>query len=324
MVEFDIFNKGQNSPLPDGPAKLAELRQAARALSQSEEAPLYQMPEKLATAINVALCTGYPLLLTGEPGAGKTQAAFAISYRLGLDEPLVFHVQSDSRAKDLRYTFKSIDYFRAMQLWTPDQEKPRPSDKRYLEPGKLWQALRPGASPKVLLIDEIDKAPRDFPNDLLHELERLEFEVPEHEESNFKIRLEAPELRPLIVITSNAERRLPEPFLRRCVYHHLRLADLTEVLQKAIEGHLGPIADSFGAETIQAGVRLMTSFAERPEIRKKPSLAELRSWFVAVHFADAAVRADATDNLKKGNWSKLCFLGTLFKTQDDLLNIERR
>jgi MoxR-like ATPase len=184
-----------------------------------DEVELYVADERLRDAVNVAIATGRPLLLTGEPGTGKSSAANWIAGRLGLDI-LRFQVKSTTRAQDLLYDFNAIDYFRAAQV-AAAASGPAPPKADFVTEGALWKALNVQERPAVLLIDEVDKAPRDFPNDLLFEIDRMEFRCPEYNDT--VIRAAKPELRPIVVITSNSERRLPEPFLRRCIFHNIVL-----------------------------------------------------------------------------------------------------
>ncbi len=175
--------------------------------------------EQLETASNMAIAVGEPLLITGEPGTGKTQAAYYAAYKLNTEPVIHFQVKSDSTAHNLLYHFDTVRYFHDANLQNLEGQKHTPLNKRdYVEPRALWYAFtrsKEKGVPQVILIDEIDKAPRDFPNDLLHELDKMEFVVNETQEV-----ISAPRnLRPIVFITSNSERRLPEPFLRRCVYH---------------------------------------------------------------------------------------------------------
>lgn len=224
---FDLIQPERPGQLADK-TLLAQRPFAEVDRSFQADASRFVPGEQLATAINTAIAVGEPLLVTGEPGTGKTQAAYYAAYKLGIEPVIHFQVKSDSTARDLLYHFDTVRYFHDAHLLSLEPQGANPTqrlDKRnYIEPRALWTAFQTAGTtgaPCVLLIDEIDKAPRDFPNDLLHELDKMEFTVIETGET-----ISAPRhLTPIVFITSNSERRLPEPFLRRCVYHHIRFDD---------------------------------------------------------------------------------------------------
>lgn len=284
--------------------------------------------EPLADAINTAIAIGDPLLLTGEPGTGKTQAAYYAAWQLGV-ECIHFQVKSDASARDLLYDFDMVRYFRDAHLHSekmeriPDPEsRPNPEsvpgepptepaacgeelNKRdYIEERALWKAFRLAREtgfPQVLLIDEIDKAPRDFPNDLLHELDQMEFVV---KETGEKIAA-PPELRPIVFITSNSERRLPEPFLRRCVYHHIEFDD--EIVRKAILARrkdFGELSDTF----LELAVQRFLALRDRT-LRKPPATGEFLAWL--------RVLALAAGRELPEDLNRLPYLGTLIKDHQD-------
>ncbi|RWP51078.1 MoxR family ATPase [Mesorhizobium sp.] len=208
-----------------------------------ECAPDYVVSASLLAAVNVALSLGRPLLLTGEPGSGKTLAAFWLAHVLDLGEVLQFDVKSESRAQDLLYSFDAVSWFRESQAAAISGSKEKIDKTKHLYPGVLGRAFGWSADPErlsVVLIDEIDKAPRDFPNDLLLELDQMRFRVAE--DNNREV-ICPDGRRPIVVITSNQERRLPDPFLRRCVLHEIKLDDDTIV--KILMSHLAAVrADS--------------------------------------------------------------------------------
>lgn len=295
--------------------------------SQWQESERYLVDDESLTALEVALRLGDPLLVTGEPGTGKTQLAHYAARRLGLGEPLHFQVRSTTQAQELKYTFDTIAYFQAVYerrqaalaevdgLGAPRAAREGgalPDKRPYIQPGKLWEALREGR-PRVLLIDEIDKAPRDFPNDLLHELEQMEFTVPElpQDHLDHHIRLADPSHRPLVIITSNSEHRLPEAFLRRCVYHHIQVdkARLAEIahFRRAELGDLDP-------DLIDEAIRHFWSIKHDYPLRKPPSTHELLVWLRAL----AQWSGTSVEALRGMSPGQLPRLGLLLKTQEDL------
>ena len=213
---------GAGAPLP--PADWFVGRWKRSSTTDLEEgARYYHATPQVITAVNAALNLGEPLLVTGDPGAGKTQLAYFVARQLGQKRPLRFQVKSTSQASDLVYQYDAIKRLgdAGNRATAKDLD---PSE--YIDPGPLWQAIeyaKEHHEPRVLLIDEIDKAPRDFPNDLLQEIGETTLTVPELPEPDNEIVLpeEFKDCKPVIIITSNLERRLPGPFLRRCLYLHL-------------------------------------------------------------------------------------------------------
>jgi MoxR-like ATPase len=194
------------------------------ALSFQEDAQRFIPGEELETAINTAIAVSEPLLITGEPGTGKTQTAYYAAHKLGIEPVIHFQVKSDSTGKDLLYHFDTVRYFHDANF--AEDRKSLDKDD-YVEKRALWDAIV-SEETKILLIDEIDKAPRDFPNDLLLELDKMEFKILE----TGKVIKGDRNNRPIVFITSNSERRLPEPFLRRCVYHHITFD--RNIVEKAV------------------------------------------------------------------------------------------
>ncbi|MCP4694271.1 MAG: MoxR family ATPase, partial [Desulfobacterales bacterium] len=226
--------------------------------SFSDDARLFVPGDDLEIAINTAIAVGAPLLITGEPGTGKTQTAYYAAYNLGVEPVIHFQVKSDSTAKDLLYHFDAVQYFHDANL---KKEEDTLNKGDYVEKRALWEAMT-SDFPRVLLIDEIDKAPRDFPNDLLHELDKMEFTVSETRE----LVASGKEKRPMVFITSNSERRLPEPFLRRCAYHHIEFDD--SILERAVgkrKDQYGGLSENF----IQMAVQRFLALREKT-LRKRP------------------------------------------------------
>ncbi len=282
--------------------------------SLSETALNYRPDDDLEDAINTAIAVGEPLLLTGEPGTGKTQAAYFAALQL---KTKLFHFQAktSSSANDLLYEFDTIRYFHEAHISNinADDSLKKLDKKNYLEKRTLWLAFEEAETngyPCVLLIDEIDKAPRDFPNDLLHELDQMEFKVRETEEV-----IRCPKrLRPIIFITSNDERRLPPAFLRRCVSHHI---DLTpKLLEEAALRHdsLYPeLSKEFIRTAIECFVKIRQLAKEKP-----PATGELLAWLQVL-----SVTTAKRPEVLNGDIKDLPHLGALIKTGEDMDEIRR-
>lgn len=243
----------------------------------------YLATPELRAAVNVALHLGQPLLVTGEPGTGKTQLASSIAWELELPPPLVFHTKTTSTASDLFYRYDALGHFHAAQF-----DRERATADAFVEMHALGLAVLlslpaadgdpflprehrgRGPTRSVVLVDEIDKAPRDLPNDLLHELDQMSFRVAETGRT-FEA---AAELRPIVVVTSNSERSLPDAFLRRCVFFHIDFPD---------RDRLREIVDRRLTDCSLSPARLEAALAHFEEIRslalrKKPATAELLGW----------------------------------------------
>jgi MoxR-like ATPase len=250
----------------------------------------YIPDEGLIDAVNIALALGQPLLLTGEPGCGKTQLASNLAWSLALDPLLKFETKSDSTAESLFYRYDSLRHFEASSRG--DGGDPA----HYVTWNALGRAILATLPPaervrfdadesdlaeprrSVVLIDEIDKAPRDFPNDVLNELEHLYFRIPEC--GNALIRADDA-YRPIVVITSNSERDLPEPFLRRCVFHHITFPD-GETVRRIALNHLG--AHVRGLEPmLDDAVSLFAELrADSAGLSRRPGLAEFLNWLMVL------------------------------------------
>lgn len=248
----------------------------------------------VARAVNVAILLGQPLLVTGEPGTGKTQLARSVAWQLGLGEPRLFETKSTTVARDLFYAYDALGRYQDKKD-RPMQEFIRyralgealllANDRKAVEPLLSPGFVHDGPKQSVVLIDEIDKAPRDFPNDILNEIEAMFFRIPEiHDTSSRgvpKVAVPDPALRPIVIITSNSEKNLPDAFLRRCVYYDIPFPSPDE-LRLIIESRLPALAAD-GRRWIAEAIDLFTDLREEPAMDKKPATAELLAWIVALH-----------------------------------------
>lgn len=241
----------------------------------------YIATDDLKIAVNAAVALERPLLIKGEPGTGKTVLAYEIAR--ALNAPLItWHVKSTTKAHNGLYEYDAVSRLRDSQLG-----EERVHDVRnYLKPGKLWEAFTAPARP-VLLIDEIDKADIEFPNDLLQELDRMEFFVQETGET---IRAA---VRPIVVITSNNEKELPDAFLRRCFFHYIRFPD-DETMKAIVEVHFPGIKPRLVSEALKTFYEIR----DTPGLKKKPSTSELLDWLklLLVDDVDPATLRETSPN----------------------------
>ena len=259
--------------------------------------------EDLMVAVNAAVTLERPLLIKGEPGTGKTVLAAEIAKALG--KPLIeWHVKSTTKAQQGLYEYDAVKRLRDSQLGDP-----RVQDiANYIVKGKLWEAFGRGDRP-VLLIDEIDKADIEFPNDLLLELDRMRFHVYETQET-----IEA-QSRPIVVITSNNEKELPDAFLRRCFFHYIRFPD-AETMERIVEVHHPGVQQRLVKEALNA----FYDIREAPGRKKKPSTSELLDWIKLLMVEDIP-----PETLRSDDKRKLIppLHGALLKNEQDVQLFER-
>ncbi|WP_168878772.1 MoxR family ATPase [Rhizobium sp. P28RR-XV] len=262
----------------------------------------YIADKDLMVAVNAAIQLERPLLVKGEPGTGKTELARQVATALGLDL-IEWNVKSTTKAQQGLYEYDAVSRLRDSQLGDI-----RVHDiSNYIRRGKLWQAFT-SQQKCVLLIDEIDKADIEFPNDLLQELDRMEFHV---YETNETIRAA---IRPIVIITSNNEKELPDAFLRRCFFHYIRFPDM-ETLTRIVEVHYPGIKQAL----VRAALTQFFDIRDVPGLKKKPSTSEALDWIrllVADDVDPATLRVDAKSVLPKLH-------GALLKNEQDVHLFER-
>jgi MoxR-like ATPase len=263
----------------------------------------YVATDDLKIAVNAAVALERPLLVKGEPGTGKTVLAYEIAK--ALDAPLItWHVKSTTKAHQGLYEYDAVTRLRDSQLGDE-----RVKDvKNYIRKGKLWEAFEAPKRP-VLLIDEIDKADIEFPNDLLQELDRMEFYVYETNETI------AARVRPIVLITSNNEKELPDAFLRRCFFHYIRFPD-DETMRAIVEVHFPGIKQRLVAEAL----KIFYDIRQVPGLKKKPSTSELLDWLKLLLVEDIDEQA-----LRERDPKKLIppLHGALLKNEQDVHLFER-
>ncbi|MFC0200755.1 AAA family ATPase [Paracoccus rhizosphaerae] len=262
----------------------------------------YVAPPDLAMAVNAAVTLERPLLVKGEPGTGKTELARQVAASLGM--PIIeWHVKSTTKAQQGLYEYDAVSRLRDSQL----------GDERvhdvanYIRKGKLWQAFE-APSRTVLLIDEVDKADIEFPNDLLQELDRMEFHVYETGQTVSATH------RPVVIITSNNEKELPDAFLRRCFFHYIRFPD-AETLKAIVEVHYPGLKPAL----LDAALSQFVDLREVPGLKKKPSTSEFLDWLKLILAEDLA-----PEDLKRDPATMLPRLhGALLKNEQDVALFEK-
>jgi MoxR-like ATPase len=274
-----------------------------RSTDRFEGTSNYIATDDLKIAVNAAVALERPLLIKGEPGTGKTVLAYEIAR--AMNAPLItWHIKSTTKAHNGLYEYDAVSRLRDSQLG-----EARVHDVRnYLKPGKLWEAFTAPNRP-VLLIDEIDKADIEFPNDLLQELDRMEFYVQETDET---IRAE---VRPVVVITSNNEKELPDAFLRRCFFHYIRFPD-DQTMKAIVEVHFPGIKPRLVSEALKTFYEIR----DTPGLKKKPSTSELLDWLKLLLVDDVD-----PETLREKSPNKLIppLHGALLKNEQDVHLFER-
>lgn len=269
--------------------------------------PNYIATPDLMLSVNAAIALQRPLLVKGEPGTGKTLLAEEVAQSLGL--PLLqWHIKSTTKAQQGLYEYDAVSRLRDSQLNTGDSAERVKDIRNYIVPGVLWQAFTAEA-PVALLIDEIDKADIEFPNDLLRELDRMEFYCYETRE------LIKARHRPLVFITSNNEKDLPDAFLRRCFFHFIQFPD-PATLKRIVDVHFPGLKD----ELLSAAMKTFYDIRQLPGLKKKPSTSELIDWIKLLMAEDIAASTLQTDD---ASVAVPPLVGALLKNEQDTALFEK-
>jgi MoxR-like ATPase len=272
-------------------------------MARFEGTETYVATEDLRVAVNAAVALERPLLVKGEPGTGKTILAHEIAKALGKDL-ITWHIKSTTKAQQGLYEYDAVTRLRDGQLGDPKVGDIR----NYILRGKLWHAFTADVAP-VLLIDEIDKADIEFPNDLLLELDRMEFYVYETRETVVA------KHRPVVIITSNNEKELPDAFLRRCFFHYIRFPD-RDTMTRILAVHYPGLQQAL----VREALNIFYEVREVPGLKKKPSTSELLDWIKLLMVEDIA-----PEILRQRDPAKLIppLHGALLKNEQDVHLFER-
>ncbi len=267
----------------------------------------YVATPDLMLAVNAAIRLQRPLLVKGEPGTGKTMLAEQVAVSLGL--PLLqWHIKSTTKAQQGLYEYDAVSRLRDSQMPDADSAERVRDIRNYIVPGMLWQAFS-AEQPVALLIDEIDKADIEFPNDLLRELDRMEFHCYETRET---IRAKH---RPLVFITSNNEKELPDAFLRRCFFHYIRFPE-AETLRRIVDLHFPGLKQ----DLLAAALKSFQDIRNLPGLKKKPSTSELIDWLRLLLAEDIGAEALQTADQRVAIPP---MVGALLKNEQDLTLFEK-
>ena len=258
----------------------------------------YIASDELIRSVNIAAALKKPLLLKGEPGTGQTMLAEAIAKSLGM-ELLIWNIKSTTRAQDGLYVYDTVQRLYDSQFGTEGVN----DIGKYIRLGKLGEAFK-REKQTVLLIDEIDKADLEFPNDLLWELDKMEFYIPETGET-----VKAT-VRPIVIITSNAEKELPDAFLRRCIFHYIAFPDAS-MMERIIKAHYPDLEQKLIDGVLEAFYKIR----DIRGLQKKPSTSEVLDWIQALSIGGIPVK-----KLER----EIPFAGVLLKKTEDLKQVERK
>ncbi|WP_416390483.1 AAA family ATPase [[Clostridium] symbiosum] len=258
----------------------------------------YIASDELIRSVNIAAALKKPLLLKGEPGTGKTMLAEAIAKSLGM-ELLIWNIKSTTKAQDGLYVYDTVQRLYDSQFG----EEGVNDIAKYIRLGKLGEAFK-SSRQAVLLIDEIDKADLEFPNDLLWELDQMEFYIPETGET-----VKA-KVRPIVIITSNAEKELPDAFLRRCIFHYIAFPD-APMMERIIKAHYPGLEETLIGGVLDAFYRIR----ELKGLQKKPGTSEILDWIQALNIGGIPVEVLEQE---------IPFAGVLLKKTDDLKQVENQ
>lgn len=252
----------------------------------------YVVTDELMNAVNISIALKKPLLIKGEPGTGKTMLAESIAESLNM-ELIIWSIKSTTKAQDGLYVYDTVQRLYDSQFGEGDVK----DIALYIKMGKLGEAFT-SEKQVVLLIDEIDKADLEFPNDLLWELDKMEFYINETKET-----IKAKQ-RPIVIITSNAEKELPDAFLRRCIFHYIEFPDETK-MEEIIKVHYGAIDKKLVENALEAFYKIR----EMKDLQKRPSTSELLDWIQALMISGVSI---------KDLYERMPFLGVLLKKNQDM------